>query len=134
MLSRLRFFTSGESHGPGLTGILDGVPAGVPLTEADFTGADLTHADLSECELSRATLLGAVAQDSLWVRAVLRDADLTGVDLLRAVMQKADLRGACLERANLFAADLARVYSTDRTRYDGANLKKVRIHPVRRAT
>lgn len=107
---------------------------GATLTEGDFTGADLTNADLSECELSRATLLGAVAQDSLWVRAVLRDADLTGVDLMRAVMQKADLRGACLERANLFAADLARVYSTDRTRYDGANLKKVRIHPVRRAT
>ena len=27
-----RFVTAGESHGPGLVGILEGVPAGVPLT------------------------------------------------------------------------------------------------------
>ena len=36
MLSRLRLLTSGSSHGPGLTGILDGVPAGVPLSADDF--------------------------------------------------------------------------------------------------
>lgn len=28
-----RYFTAGESHGPGLTGILEGVPAGLTLTE-----------------------------------------------------------------------------------------------------
>jgi chorismate synthase len=28
----LRFFTAGESHGPSLTAILDGIPAGLPLT------------------------------------------------------------------------------------------------------
>ncbi len=27
-----RFVTAGESHGPGLVGIVDGVPAGIPLT------------------------------------------------------------------------------------------------------
>ena len=27
----LRFLTSGESHGPGLTAIIDGLPAGLPL-------------------------------------------------------------------------------------------------------
>lgn len=32
--TRLRFLTAGESHGPSLTGILDGVPAGLPLDEA----------------------------------------------------------------------------------------------------
>ena len=31
----LRFLTAGESHGPGLTAILEGVPAGLPLTEAE---------------------------------------------------------------------------------------------------
>jgi chorismate synthase len=36
MLSRLRFLTAGESHGKGLTGILEGLPAGVPLTEKDL--------------------------------------------------------------------------------------------------
>lgn len=30
-----RYFTAGESHGPGLTGIAEGIPAGLPLTE-DF--------------------------------------------------------------------------------------------------
>ncbi len=30
----LRFLTAGESHGPGLLGILEGMPAGLPLTEA----------------------------------------------------------------------------------------------------
>lgn len=29
----LRFLTSGESHGPAITGILEGFPAGVPITE-----------------------------------------------------------------------------------------------------
>jgi chorismate synthase len=28
----LRFLTAGESHGPALTAILDGMPAGLPLT------------------------------------------------------------------------------------------------------
>ncbi len=32
--TRLRFLTAGESHGPSLTGILDGMPAGLPLDEA----------------------------------------------------------------------------------------------------
>ncbi|MEZ6186245.1 MAG: chorismate synthase, partial [Planctomycetota bacterium] len=31
MLSRLRYLSAGESHGPRLTAILDGLPAGVPL-------------------------------------------------------------------------------------------------------
>jgi chorismate synthase len=35
---RLRFLTAGESHGPRLLGILDGVPAGVPLSAAVVDG------------------------------------------------------------------------------------------------
>ena len=30
----IRYFTAGESHGPGLTGIVEGVPAGLDLTES----------------------------------------------------------------------------------------------------
>ena len=33
MSAALRMITAGESHGPGLTIIMDGVPAGIPLTE-----------------------------------------------------------------------------------------------------
>jgi chorismate synthase len=32
----LRFTTAGESHGPALTAILEGIPAGLPLTAADI--------------------------------------------------------------------------------------------------
>ena len=32
----IRFFTAGESHGPGLTAILEGMPAGLPLTGSDI--------------------------------------------------------------------------------------------------
>lgn len=33
-LSRLRLLTAGESHGPSLAGVLDGMPAGLPLDAA----------------------------------------------------------------------------------------------------
>lgn len=33
-MARFRWLTAGESHGPGLTVLIDGVPAGLPLTEA----------------------------------------------------------------------------------------------------
>ncbi|MHB0875090.1 MAG: chorismate synthase [Anaerolineae bacterium] len=34
-MSALRFLTAGESHGPGLVAIVDGMPSGVPLTPDD---------------------------------------------------------------------------------------------------
>ncbi len=40
--SRLRYLTSGESHGPGLYAILEGVPAGLPLGE-DFVNFQLAR-------------------------------------------------------------------------------------------
>jgi len=38
----LRFLTAGESHGPALTTIVEGLPAGLPLTAEDV-GADLSR-------------------------------------------------------------------------------------------
>ena len=35
-MTRLRFLTAGESHGPALVGILEGLPAGLPLEAADL--------------------------------------------------------------------------------------------------
>lgn len=32
----IRYFTAGESHGPGLTGIVEGLPAGLPITEDEI--------------------------------------------------------------------------------------------------
>jgi chorismate synthase len=36
MNRRLRFLTAGESHGPALLGVLEGLPAGLPLEAADI--------------------------------------------------------------------------------------------------
>jgi chorismate synthase len=41
----MRFFTAGESHGPGLTVIVDGVPAGLPIDPAAID-ADLRRRQL----------------------------------------------------------------------------------------
>ena len=32
----IRYFTAGESHGEALIGIVEGVPAGIPITPADI--------------------------------------------------------------------------------------------------
>ncbi|TAK12122.1 MAG: chorismate synthase, partial [Acidobacteria bacterium] len=41
----MRFLTSGESHGPALVIIIDGVPAGLPLS-ADDIARDLARRQL----------------------------------------------------------------------------------------
>jgi len=41
----LRFLTAGESHGPVLTGVLEGMPAGLPIT-AEFIDAQLARRQL----------------------------------------------------------------------------------------
>ena len=33
MLEKLKFLTAGESHGKGLLGIIDGIPAGLEISE-----------------------------------------------------------------------------------------------------
>jgi len=38
-MSHFRWLTAGESHGPGLVAIVDGVPAGLPLLAADIDDA-----------------------------------------------------------------------------------------------
>ena len=35
-MTEFRFLTAGESHGKGLTSIVEGVPAGLPLTEGQI--------------------------------------------------------------------------------------------------
>ncbi len=41
-MAQWRWMTAGESHGPGLMGLIEGVPAGVPLTR-DTIDADLSR-------------------------------------------------------------------------------------------
>ena len=42
MLTRLKFLTAGESHGQGLLGILDGIPAGLEISE-EYIGVHLAR-------------------------------------------------------------------------------------------
>ena len=35
----LRWLTAGESHGPALVGVIEGLPAGVPITTDDLADA-----------------------------------------------------------------------------------------------
>src|SRR3979490_19042 len=42
---RMRFLTAGESHGPGVSAVIDGVPAGLPLSPAEID-ADLRRRQL----------------------------------------------------------------------------------------
>ncbi|MGI8632640.1 MAG: chorismate synthase, partial [Solirubrobacterales bacterium] len=44
-MRRLRFSTAGESHGPGLTVIVEGLPAGLPLAQDDLD-ADMARRQL----------------------------------------------------------------------------------------
>lgn len=65
----LRFLTAGESHGPCLTAIVEGVPAGLYLTEEDIN-ADLRRrqggygrSERMRIERDRVESLGGVAED-----------------------------------------------------------------------
>ena len=64
----LRFLTAGESHGPCLTAIVEGVPAGLPLTEEDIN-ADLRRRQVGygrsermRIERDRVDILGGIAK------------------------------------------------------------------------
>jgi chorismate synthase len=64
----LRFLTSGESHGPCLTVIVDGLPAGLSLAESDLAvdmarrqGGYGRGARMTKIEQDRAEILGGVA-------------------------------------------------------------------------
>ncbi len=65
-MNRLRFLTAGESHGPALTAILEGLPAGLALSAADIN-ADLARRQVSfgaggrmKIERDAAQILGGV--------------------------------------------------------------------------
>ncbi len=64
----LRFLTAGESHGPALLGIVDGLPAGLALTE-DLIAADLARRQRAPgrggrqiIEKDRARILGGLVR------------------------------------------------------------------------
>ena len=52
MLSKLKFLTAGESHGKGLLGVLDGMPAGLDISE-DYIDAQLSRRQMGHGRGSR---------------------------------------------------------------------------------
>lgn len=55
MLQHIKFLTAGESHGKGLSGILEGFPAGVPLTESEIA-KDLARRQMGHGRGGRMTI------------------------------------------------------------------------------
>ena len=55
MLQQLKFLTAGESHGKGLSGILEGFPAGVPLSES-LIATDLARRQMGHGRGGRMTI------------------------------------------------------------------------------
>ncbi len=65
-MSELRFLTAGESHGKALTALVEGIPAGLPLTE-DYIAGDLRRRQggygrsrRQQIEEDRAEIVGGV--------------------------------------------------------------------------
>ncbi|MCA9621988.1 MAG: DUF2169 domain-containing protein [Myxococcales bacterium] len=100
---------------------------GIDLTGADFSGASLESSDFSECALEGACFYRAVAPSSMWVRANLKNANLTSLNAMLAIMQKANIRGANFQGANLFRVDFARIEGDEATNFDGALMKEIRF-------
>jgi chorismate synthase len=72
----IRYFTAGESHGPQLTAILEGMPAGLPLTE------EIINRDLGRRQL----LLGAggrmkIETDKVQITAGVMNGHTTGAPI-----------------------------------------------------
>lgn len=65
-MSALRYLTAGESHGPALIGILEGLPAGLPLSSADLDAqlarrqAGLGSGSRMKIERDHAQIVGGV--------------------------------------------------------------------------
>jgi uncharacterized protein YjbI with pentapeptide repeats len=104
---------------------------GTVLSQSLFDHANLDNADLSESLANDARFYRATAKCCQLINADLRGADLSGVNLMEGSLERADLRGANLKGCNLFALDLSRAHVDQRTDFDDALTKRMRIHPLK---
>ncbi len=113
---------------------------GAQIDRCQFLGADLTEANLNECRgarvsfgastLAKATLFGAVLQESTCSKAKLPGADLRTAVLAGSRLRETDLRGASLAEADLQSVDLtdARI---DGAHLDGADLQEASLRGIK---
>jgi uncharacterized protein YjbI with pentapeptide repeats len=101
------------------------VMIGVEARRADFSGANLERADLSEANLIEARFVGANLRGAWLEEAELDDADLENADLTDAemfdtVLVRANLKAAKVTEVQLAQVNaLTRATMPDGTRYDG---------------
>src|SRR5689334_4080048 len=72
-MRRLRLTTAGESHGPGLTAVLQGLPAGLPV-DLDFVDNELRRRQHGHGRGRRMQ----IEQDAVEVRGGVRDGETLG--------------------------------------------------------
>jgi chorismate synthase len=80
----IRYLTAGESHGPTLTAVLDGVPAGLKITE-DFINHELTRRQYS---FGRGERLQYIEKDKVKILSGVRWGETLGSPLTLHVANK----------------------------------------------
>lgn len=100
---------------------------GIKMTGADLSGMTADQSDFSEADLTGANLYHLVARGAMFVRTDLTDASLVGADLFETIFQKSMVAGATFRGANLFRADFSRSIGDQRTSFERANVKHVRL-------
>lgn len=83
MLKNFRFLTSGESHGKCLTGIIDGVPAGIEI-DFDFINSELKRRQGGKGRGGRML----IETDSIEVKSGVRFGKTTGAPLCLEIVNK----------------------------------------------
>ena len=80
----IRYFTAGESHGPGLTGIVEGVPAGLEITE-DYIARHLVRRQKGYGRGGRM----AFEKDHAEIRSGVRFSKTTGAPIALSMINRA---------------------------------------------
>lgn len=96
---------------------------GADLWGSNFENADLSGADLSECNLENSRFYRAVAKQTMFMSAILNNANMISINLYEGSLQKAQLENTDLRGANLFAADLLQADFSN-ARLEEANVQK----------
>jgi len=102
---------------------------GASLLNCDFSRSLLDQSDFSEVNAGGSSFRLSQGLESRWVRADLRECDLSGANRASGIFHLADLRAARLDQANLYAADMARILADEKTRFDGALTHRMNIYP-----
>ncbi len=83
-MGRLRFLTAGESHGPALSATLEGMPAGLPVSE-DLIAADLARRQRGYGRGARST---SIEQDRAEILAGVRHGKTIGSPILLLIRNR----------------------------------------------